>query len=262
MRRRTFAALLGAALSALLVMPPIVAARVVHHGARTGPVVALTFDDGYSPARVREILAILVQNKVPATFFPYAAALRSSPSTWRAVIGAGYPVGNHSVSHPRLTTLSAPALKAQICGFRAIADPILGAPSIDWFRPPYGRWNPLVAAVASTCGYQHVLLWDIDTRDWGGASSTAIAARALAGKDGSIILMHAGPRNTPGALQRIIDGYRARDFTFVTIPEMFANDQSPAVAPDSRPTAILGDGIDVTQDADRTYFLREGPLVD
>jgi peptidoglycan/xylan/chitin deacetylase (PgdA/CDA1 family) len=189
-------------------------------------------------------------------------ALRSSPSTWRAVVAAGYPVGNHSVSHPKLTKLSTAALQAQICGFRAIADPILGVASIDWFRPPYGSWNPLVAAVATSCGYQHVLLWDIDTRDWGGASSTAIAVQALAGKDGSIVLMHAGPANTPGALQRIIDGYRARGFRFVTIPEMLGGELSPTVAPDTRPTALLGDGIDVTQDADLTYVLRAGPLVD
>jgi peptidoglycan-N-acetylglucosamine deacetylase len=263
MRRRTVSAVLALALSIALVLPPAVAARVIHHAARTAPVVALTFDDGWSPARVREILAILVRNKVPATFFPYAEAIRRSPSTWRAVVAAGYPVGNHTVSHPKLTTLSPAAVQAQICGFRALADPILGRPSIDWFRPPYGSWNPLVAAMAASCGYQNVLLWDIDTRDWGGASPTAIAAKALAGKDGAIVLMHAGPANTPGALQLIIDGYRARGFTFVTIPQMFAGrDLAPAVAPDTRPTAILGDGIDVTQDADRTYFLRSGPLVD
>ena len=213
---------LAAALSLVIATAPLAEAATVHHGTRTAKVVALTFDDGWSPARVRQILAILVRNRVAATFFPYARAMRSSPSTWRALVAAGYPVGNHTVSHPRLTKLSNAAIRHQICGFRAVADPILGVRSIDWFRPPYGRWNGRVATIARSCGYRHVLLWDVDTRDWGRSSPWTIAARALSGRDGSIVLLHAGPANTPYALQRIIDGYRARGFEFVTIPQMFA----------------------------------------
>jgi peptidoglycan/xylan/chitin deacetylase (PgdA/CDA1 family) len=220
MKRSTPTALLVALIALLLAVSPVSAATAVYHGARTTKVVALTFDDGYSPYRVRQILAILLKYKVPATFFPYANAMKLSPTTWRAVANAGYPVGDHTVSHPNLPTLSSTSVKSQICGFRRIADPILGRPSIDWFRPPYGAWNSRVATIAAGCGYRHMLLWDIDTRDWSGVSSATIAARALKGTNGSIILLHAGPANTPAALARIISGYRARGFTFVTIPQL------------------------------------------
>ncbi|MFI5255002.1 MAG: polysaccharide deacetylase family protein [Candidatus Limnocylindrales bacterium] len=261
MRRRTLATLLAGALSIMLVMPPAVAAKVIHHGARTAPVVALTFDDGWSPARVREILAILVRNKVPATFFPYANAMRRSPATWRAVAAAGYPVGNHTVSHPRLTTLSATAIRYQICGFRGVADDLLGRPSIAWFRPPYGRWNPLVARIAASCGYQHVVLWDVDSRDWTGESPLAITVRASAGGDGSIVLMHAGPANTPLALQGVIDAYRARGFDFVTIPELLGG-TLPAETAGSEPAAITTSGGDRGQDVDWSIWNRRFPIVD
>ena len=220
MKRSAPAALLVAFLALLIAASPVMAATAIYHGSRTTKVVALTFDDGYSPTRVRQILSILVANHVPATFFPYANAMKLSPSTWRAVANAGYPVGDHTLSHPDLTTLSYTSDKAQICGFRHVADPILGKASIDWFRPPYGAWNSRVATAAASCGYGHMLLWDIDTRDWSGVSASTIAARALAGTNGSIVLMHAGPANTPYALQRIINGYRARGFKFVTIPQL------------------------------------------
>jgi peptidoglycan/xylan/chitin deacetylase (PgdA/CDA1 family) len=223
-RHRVRLALLCAALSATLAAGSVAGATPIYHGSRSVRTVALTFDDGYSAVKVRQILSVLVANHVPATFFPYANAMRYAASTWRAVVAAGYPVGNHTVGHPRLTGLSSSVIRYQVCGFRAVADPILGTSSIDWFRPPYGSWNLRVAAVAASCGYSHVLLWDVDTLDWSSISSTTIASRALAGWSGSIVLMHAGPYNTPYALQRIINGYRARGYQFVTIPQMLGSD--------------------------------------
>jgi peptidoglycan/xylan/chitin deacetylase (PgdA/CDA1 family) len=230
MKRRTGVALLSVALSLSIAAPPVGAAAAIHHGSRTIRVVALTFDDGWSAVVVRQILAILVENGVPATFFPYASAMKRSPSTWRAVAAAGYPVGNHTVSHPGLPRLPSAVIRHQICGFRAVADPVLGVSSIDWFRPPYGMWSPRVAAIAAECGYQHVLLWDVDARDWGRTSALTVAARASAGTNGSIVLMHAGPASTPSALQRIIDGYRARGFQFVTIPQLLGTIAEPSMA--------------------------------
>jgi peptidoglycan/xylan/chitin deacetylase (PgdA/CDA1 family) len=225
MKRTGLRTLLFAFFVLLMVAAPVSAASNIpdYHGSRHVKVVALTFDDGYSPLRVRQILAILESNHVPATFFPYANAMKLSPTTWRMVAKAGYPVGDHTISHPDLTTLSTASDRSQICGFRHIADPILGKASLDWFRPPYGAWNARIAAVAASCGYGHMLLWDVDTRDWSGISSSLIASRALGGTDGSIILMHAGPANTPAALQRIINGYRARGFKFVTIPQLLGS---------------------------------------
>lgn len=213
--------ILGVSLLAVLVAAaPVTAATAITHGSRTVKTVALTFDDGYSASRTRAILAILVKNKVPATFFPNATSVKAAPATWWAVANAGYPIGNHTMSHKELPLISSTSVRAQICNFRKTVEPIIGRKTIDWFRPPYGSWNSRVATIAAGCGYRHMLLWDVDTRDWSGISASAIATRALAGTKGSIILLHAGPANTPYALQRIINGYKARGYTFVTIPQM------------------------------------------
>ena len=69
-------------------------------------------------------------------------------------------------------------------------------------------------------GYPTLVMWDVDTRDWSGISASRIVARAVRGTRGSIILMHAGPRNTTRALGAIIRNYRARGYAFVTVPEL------------------------------------------
>jgi peptidoglycan/xylan/chitin deacetylase (PgdA/CDA1 family) len=87
-------------------------------------------------------------------------------------------------------------------------------------RPPYGAYSTATRHAALLAGYSALALWDVDTRDWSGISASAIVARAIVGTHGSIVLMHAGPANTPAALRRIIANYRSRGYRFVTVPAL------------------------------------------
>jgi peptidoglycan/xylan/chitin deacetylase (PgdA/CDA1 family) len=196
----------------------------VRHGSRNVPVVALTFDDGRGPVALRAILAILADAGAQATFFPHADVMARDAEAWRLVVAAGHPVGNHTFSHANLVDLDEAAIRADIVDFRTTADPLLGTPSAPYFRPPYGAWDERVAAIAADEGYRRILLWDVDTRDWSALSPVDLTARALTGREGSIILMHAGPASTVGALPGIITGFRARGFGFVTIPQLLGQD--------------------------------------
>ncbi len=195
---------------------------VLTHGPRNQRVVALTFDDGYSPTATANIFAILESDRVPATFFPYAAAVRLAPALWRAIAAAGYPIANHTTNHPDLTTLPAWRVRAELDVARTTIQQITGRPMLDVFRPPYGAWNALVLHEAAAAGCRAAVLWDVDTRDWTGIAASAIAARAEEGTDGSIVLLHAGPAQTPLALPYIIEWYRAHGYGFVTVPELLA----------------------------------------
>ena len=195
---------------------------VLTHGPRNQQVVALTFDDGYSPTATANIFAILESEHVAATFFPYAAAVRLAPALWRAIAAAGYPIANHTTNHPDLTTLPAWRVRAELDVARTTIRQITGRPMLDVFRPPYGAWNATVLREAALAGCRAAVLWDVDSRDWTGIAASAIAARAEEGTDGSIILMHAGPAQTPLALPYIIEWYRAHGYGFVTVPEILA----------------------------------------
>ncbi len=193
---------------------------VFSHGSRAQHVVALTFDDGYSPSATAQILAILESEHVPATFFPYAAAVQRAPSLWRSIAASGYPIANHTATHPDLTSLSAGRVRAQLDEARTTIERITGVPMVDVFRPPYGAWNASVLRDAAAAGCLAAVLWDVDALDWTGIPASAIAARAEAGTNGSIVLMHAGPAQTPRALPAIIAWYRSHGYAFVTVPEL------------------------------------------
>jgi peptidoglycan/xylan/chitin deacetylase (PgdA/CDA1 family) len=196
-------------------------AQIVSNGSRSQPVIALTFDDGDSPAATASILQTLRANDVPATFFPYAKAMEMAPDVWHRVAAAGYPIGNHSVSHLQLTKLTDAQLRYQIQGATEMITRISGRPPIDVLRPPYGSWDARVAAAAAAGGYPTLMLWDVDPRDWSGIPAATITQRVLSNvRDGSVILLHAGPYHTPEALPAIIAGLRSAGFGFVTIPAL------------------------------------------
>jgi len=195
-------------------------ASAYRHGSRTRNVVALTFDDGYSPAQTRAIFTILKAEHVKATFFPYAKATLEAPGLWRQIAAAGYPIGNHTYSHANLAHLSTAGVISELARARTTIARITGVAQPPILRPPFGAYTTATRHAAALAGYLTLALWDVDTRDWSGISASAIVSRAIIGTRGSIVLMHAGPASTPKALRAIIANYRSRGYAFVTVPEM------------------------------------------
>ena len=196
-----------------------VPATLVSHGDRSKKQVALTFDDGTNPENVHRILGILFSTKVNATFFPTGRSVQLFPDVWKDVAAAGYPIANHTYSHQSLKGLCYQLQLAELLHDQEVLEK-LGLTLLPVMRPPYEEFDDGTRFATSAAGESHVVIWDVDTMDWTGLSVSAIASRALAGRAGSIVLMHTSPVNTARALPTIISRYRARGFTFVTIGQM------------------------------------------
>jgi peptidoglycan/xylan/chitin deacetylase (PgdA/CDA1 family) len=200
-------------------------AGVVWHGPRDDKVVALTFDDGWSTPRCQKILEILVAEKVPATFFPNALYVREHPEFWRRVAELGFPIGNHTVNHRDLTQLTGAAVFKEIDRNRKVVEQITGVPMIRVMRPPYGAYNKRTLRQAARAGFPTLLLWDVTATDTSRrASKRSMIKAALSGRNGSVVVLHCGPKATPRILPKIIEGYRARGFRFVTVPVLLGID--------------------------------------
>jgi len=200
----------------------------VSHGPRTANEVALTFDDGSSPANCRRILAELVTAGVPATFFPIAEAMQLDPGFWQLVAEVGDPIGDHTLTHPQMPTLGYSAQVHQLAASRAIVESIIGRPMLNVFRPPYGAWNGTTLAAAAATGFSTVITWDTSDRDTSPQGTLKEMLEAAdQGTKGSVILMHCGPNATPYLVPSIIDHYRARGYRFVTIPQMLGVPWTP-----------------------------------
>jgi peptidoglycan/xylan/chitin deacetylase (PgdA/CDA1 family) len=209
-------------------------AVVVTHGPRTAKVVALTFDDGYNPAVCGALVDALMAARTPATFFPNSVNVVGAPALWRRVAALGFPIGNHSATHPFMPRLTYLGQRQEIWSDRLAVESVIGGSSLSVFRPPYGAFSPGTLIAAYATGYPIVLNWDTsfadssrrpDGRPWPTSSYVRAASR---GTNGSVILGHCGSPIDLTALDAVISGYRARGFTFVTVPELLG-------LPDARP---------------------------
>lgn len=189
--------------------------------------VALTFDGGGSSAGARKILDTLAAKDVPATFFFTGQFAQSYPSL-AAEIATKYPVGNHTQTHPDLTTLSRTQVVDEIRKGRATIKAVTGAETRPLFRFPFGARNSTVIGLVNDECYV-AYRWTVDTLGWqgtsGGRSVDSVHARVMSTlQPGQIVLMHIGAHPQDGstldadALGRIIDSVRAQGYRFVTLP--------------------------------------------
>jgi peptidoglycan/xylan/chitin deacetylase (PgdA/CDA1 family) len=178
------------------------------HAATCNGYVGITFDDGPSNAHTPAVLNALRQNGLRATMFNEGQFAAAVPAQVRAEVSAGMWVGNHSYTHPHLTQLSQSQIQTEIGNTQqAIANAGGGSPKL--FRPPYGETNSTVQSVEAQFGLRQII-WDVDSQDWNGASTSAIVAANGRLQNGQIILMHEWPANTLAAIPGIAQNLRNR----------------------------------------------------
>jgi peptidoglycan/xylan/chitin deacetylase (PgdA/CDA1 family) len=194
----------------------------------TARVAALTFDGGASSTGVTSILSTLATTKTAATFFLTGDFTRDNRSA-TASIAAAHPVGNHSDTHPDLTTLSSTAVVDQIRKGAAAIRAGTARPPGPWFRFPYGSRDARTIDLVNDECYVAVR-WTVDSLGWKGTSGGMTVARVrdrvlAAARPGMIVLMHVGANPDDGttldaaALPSIISGLRAKGYSFVTLQQ-------------------------------------------
>ncbi len=195
---------------------PVGASRV------PGPVVALSFDDGPDPTFTPQVLQILANAGVKATFCVIGRDVRRFPDLLRTIAQQGHAICNHTDSHPRLNRLTPNQVEAQLAPVsQLIRDTVGVAPA--FVRAPYGDLNGDTVAVAHKLGLR-VLGWSVDPSDYLKPPADRLAARVVgAVKPGSVVLMHDGGEGqdrsqTVAALPAIIERLRAQGYTFVVPP--------------------------------------------
>ena len=184
--------------------------------------IALTFDDGPHPIYTEQILSILREYGVKATFFVIGENVGYYPDAFDAIVKDGHEVGNHTFSHPHLRNESAKALQEEI----RLTEHTLqerGYDGTQLFRPPEGVCSTEVCRCAKDAGYA-IILWTVDTRDWDHTPAEHIVQSVKQTvKSGDIILFHdyiASPSPTPDALRCLIPSLLEMGYQFVTVSEL------------------------------------------
>jgi peptidoglycan/xylan/chitin deacetylase (PgdA/CDA1 family) len=183
--------------------------------------VAFTYDDGPHPDRTPRLLDLLAARNIRATFFVVGTNAQKYPHILRRMINEGHEIGNHTVNHPNLTTLTTEQVIAEVAGCR---DAVVAAATLPTMtiRPPYGAVNQQLRNLfMSEFGYPTVL-WNVDPRDWDSAvSDSQVINTILTQSDhGEIILCHDIHERTIGVMPTVLDGLLAQGFSFVTVSEL------------------------------------------
>lgn len=190
--------------------------------------IALTFDDGPSPATPR-FLEILARHGIPATFFQVGTNVLRHPGIARDVRAAGHEIGNHSHTH-RNFAFASPSLieKDFTLAQHAIRDSTGAAPVL--MRAPYGvRWFGF-RRMQAKLGLTGVM-WTVIGRDWK-LPAAAIAARILAhAANGGIICLHDGRATAPDpdvspaleAVRRLVPALIEAGYHFESVSQLLCH---------------------------------------
>src|SRR5262245_57390966 len=152
--------------------------------------VALTFDDGPHPDATPELLGLLDQAGVQATFFLLGRMAEELPDVARQIADAGHEIGVHGYEHRLLTTRGRAATRYDIDRATAAITAVTGARP-GWWRPPYGVASTAALREARRLGLRPVL-WTCWGRDWTATCTPDSVFRSIMRKldSGGTILLH------------------------------------------------------------------------
>lgn len=199
----------------------------------TEKVLALTFDDGpteWTP----EVLNMLADKKIQATFYLNGADLDRHPGQGVAIARAGHEIGNHTYSHRRMMLVSAATVAGEIERTDA-AIARTGYRGPVTFRPPYGKKLWALPRYLADHG-RTTVTWDLEPDSAGTPTTEQIVTDVVENvRPGSIILLHVmldSRAASRAAVPQIIDRLQSEGYQFVTVSELLAlNDDRTGGAP-------------------------------
>ncbi len=184
-------------------------------------VIALTFDDGPWPESTAQVLNILKQNDVKATFFVVGQNVKNYPELVKRLVAEGHTIANHTWHH-WYHFMNPQTAAYEIDNTTNLIFQLTGVKT-NMFRPPGGNMHNGVAAYARNSKYA-IIMWSSDSLDYSRPSVPRLINNVFrAAKPGGIVLMHDGGGNrsqTVQALPTIIANFRKQGYSFVTVPEL------------------------------------------
>jgi peptidoglycan-N-acetylglucosamine deacetylase len=195
--------------------------KPIYCAGHRGDEVALTFDDGPG-TYTRLAIAKLRKHGVKATFFIVGRNIPLLPGAIREERALG-AVGDHTFTHPLLTSLPEALAETEIARTQAAVARASGAP-VFLFRPPYGAHDAGIDSIARRHNLLEIL-WTVDSQDSLGASYAQIEHNVIAGMHGgAIILMHENHGQTIRAMLSIFAALERKHLRAVSVPRLLTDD--------------------------------------
>ncbi|WP_031514438.1 polysaccharide deacetylase family protein [Desulfofalx alkaliphila] len=193
----------------------------IYQGDQGRKEIALTVNVYWGEEYLPQMLKIMEEEKVKATFFIGGMWAEKFPDLLKEIAQQGHDIGSHGYSHPHPDHLNKAGNLREIKRSEKIIKEIIGK-DIKLFAPPYGERGNSVLAATEEAGYQ-LILWSIDTIDWQRPAPDTIVQRVISkAHNGAIVLMHP-TAPTVRALPTIIKELKGRGYEFITVTELLEN---------------------------------------
>ena len=188
----------------------------IYRGDETRKVCYLTFDCGYEYGATAAILDALRDKEAPGTFFVTGPYVRSQVDLVRRMLDEGHVVGNHTNTHPDMTSLTVDQVideMRQVEGDFKAQFP--DAPELMFFRPPEGAVNEWLLRLEAKLGYRTVMwsytYYDFDVNNqWDYDDALNTLKSHL--HPGCVYLLHAESSTNAAVLPELIDWIRSQGY--------------------------------------------------
>ncbi len=185
-------------------------------------VVALTYDDGPNPPYTNQLVKLLEQNQVKATFFSVGKNIEKHPEVTQLLLAKGHELGNHSYSHSRMIFKKPSFIRSEIEKTDQLLRD-LGVKKEIHFRSPFGFKFLILPYILAKMQKKNIT-WSVDPKDYKSLSAEEIKDYVIERVEpGSIILLHDGEGDrsrTVVATELLIKELQEKGYTFKTVSEL------------------------------------------
>lgn len=172
--------------------------------------IIITFDQGYENGYTAKILDTLKEKNVQAVFFLTGDYAKKEHELVKRMIDEGHILGNHSMNHSSLPTISEHDAEEEIMSLHNYVLNNYGY-EMQYFRAPCGEYSEQVLETIQKCGYK-TLFWSYAYVDWQLKSQpepqTALKKLTDSAHGGEILLLHSVSSTNAEILGQLIDSLR------------------------------------------------------
>ncbi|MGE5405274.1 MAG: polysaccharide deacetylase family protein, partial [Candidatus Saccharibacteria bacterium] len=196
--------------------------KVITRANTSEKVIALTFDDGPDPRFTPQILKILRDQKIKATFFVVGEEAYLHPDIIEQEAAQMHEIENHTYTHPNLLAMTDLTANEEIMWCHQTIEDLISRPPL-YFRPPRRLFNNDIMSLSQIYGYKTVL-WTVCLENSLARTPQAMTDRVVSQcVPGAIILAHDGHLDrsmTVRALPLLIAQLKKQGYKFVTLEEL------------------------------------------
>ncbi len=183
----------------------------------------LTFDCGYENGFTPKILDVLKKQKIVAAFFVTKPFIREGRELVRRMKKEGHIVGNHTVHHKSMPTLSDRDNKQEIIDCAEYCKEATGYEMDHFIRPPMGEYNEKTLKLTKSMGYK-TIFWsmayvDFDVNKQPGKQYVVEHFKKYT-HNGAIPLMHNVSQSNAEALDEVITNLKKEGYQFESLKKL------------------------------------------